>query len=100
MIGISAGSLLADLCERIEGRSTATPIIRTRETLDARDLVATARVRAAMAPELAGSVVPILADQPPEVLGALFMVALAGGVPLVMNGPKPYESAASVQNRP
>ena len=99
MIGISAGSLLADLCERIEGRSTATPIIRTRETLDARDLVATARVRAAMAPELAGSVVPILADQPPEVLGALFMVALAGGVPLVMNGPKPYESAASVQNR-
>ncbi|OBJ58537.1 hypothetical protein A9W95_11625 [Mycobacterium sp. 1423905.2] len=32
-------------------------------------------------------------------LSALFAVALAGGVPLVLSGARPYESAASVQTR-
>jgi acyl-CoA synthetase (AMP-forming)/AMP-acid ligase II len=95
----AAGWSFVDLCERIEGRSTALPIIRPGETLDARDLVATARATAALAPDLAGSVVPILFDQPQDVLSGLFAVALAGGVPLVLAGPRPYESAASVQNR-
>lgn len=96
---IATGSIFSNLCERIEGRSAPTPIIRAHETLDARELVAAARARAAIAPELAGTVVPILVDQPQEVLVALFTVGLAGGVPLVLNGPRPYESAASVQSR-
>jgi fatty-acyl-CoA synthase len=96
---VRVGSVFLDLCERIEGGSTAIPIIRAGETLDARELVAAARAKAALAPDLAGSVVPILADQPQDVLSGLFAVALAGGAPLVLNGPRPYESAASVQNR-
>ncbi|MGZ4511474.1 MAG: AMP-binding protein [Mycobacterium sp.] len=95
----SGGSIFSDLCDRIEGRRTPTPIIRFSEQLDARVLVAAARDRAAAAPELAGTVVPILVSQPQEVLSALFTVGLAGGVPLVLNGPRPYESAASVQSR-
>ncbi len=97
--GTFTGPIFSNLCERIEGRSTATPIIRTRETLDARELAAAARAQAAIAPELAGTVVPILVDQPQDVLGALFTVGLAGGVPLVLNGPRAFESAASVQSR-
>lgn len=96
---IPVGSVFADLCERIEGRSTASPIIRAGETLDARDLVAAARAKAAVAPELAGSVVPILVDQPQDVLSGMLAVALAGGVPLVIIGPRPFESADSVQSR-
>jgi acyl-CoA synthetase (AMP-forming)/AMP-acid ligase II len=95
----SSGSVISDLCDRIESGPTAIPIIRARETLDARALVAAARARAAIAPELAGTVVPILADQPQDMLGALFTVGLAGGVPLLLNGARPYESAASVQSR-
>src|SRR3979411_1637379 len=91
---VRVGSVFLDLCERIEGGSTAIPIIRAGETLDARELVAAARAKAALAPDLAGSVVPILADQPQDVLSGLFAVALAGGAPLVLNGPRPYESAA------
>jgi fatty-acyl-CoA synthase len=96
---IPVGSVFQDLCERIEGRSTATPIFRAGETLDARELVAAARANARLAPDLRGSVVPIVVDQPQDVLSGLFAVALAGGVPLILNGSRPYESAASVQNR-
>src|ERR1700744_2698868 len=98
-IDVCNGSIFSNLCERIEGRSPATPIIRARETLDARQLVAAARTDAAMAPDLAGTVVPILVDQPHDVLSALFTVALAGGVPLVLGAPRPYESMTSVQCR-
>ncbi|OBG29373.1 AMP-binding protein [Mycobacterium sp. 852002-51057_SCH5723018] len=96
---IAVGSVFVDLCERIEGRSTALPVFRAGETLDARDLVAAARRKAAVAPDLTGTVVPILVDQPHDVLTAVLAVALAGGVPLVLNGPRPYESADSVRNR-
>lgn len=93
------GSIFSDLCDLIEGRRTPTPIIRFSEKLDARALVAGARDRAAAAPELAGTVVPILVSRPQDVLGALFTVGHSGGVPLVLNGPRPYESAASMQSR-
>jgi fatty-acyl-CoA synthase len=96
---ISVGSVFLDLCERIEGRSTAIPIIRARSTLDAREIVAAGRAKAAMAPDLAGTVVPILVEQPEEVLCGLFAVALAGGVPLVLPGSRSYESATSVRRR-
>lgn len=96
---IFSGSIFLDLCERIEGRSTATPIIRACETLDAREIVAAGRAKAAMAPDLAGTVVPILVEQPQDALGGLFAVALAGGVPLVLPGSRPYESATSIQQR-
>jgi fatty-acyl-CoA synthase len=95
----SVGSVFLDLCERIEGRSTATPIIRTRSILDAREIVAAGRAKATMAPDLAGTVVPILVEQPQDVLCGLFAVALAGGVPLVLPGSRTYKSAKSAQRR-
>lgn len=96
---ISPRSVFLDLVERIEGRSTVIPIIGARSTFDAREIVAAGRARAAKAPELAGTVVPILVEQPQDVLSGLFAVAFAGGVPLVLNGSRPQESGASVQRR-
>jgi fatty-acyl-CoA synthase len=96
---VSVGSVFLDLCERIEGRSTATPIIRASSTLDAREIVAAGRAKAATAPDLAESVVPILVEQPQDVLCGLFAVALAGGVPLVLPGSRSYESATSARSR-
>lgn len=96
---ISVGSVLADLCERIEGRTTATPIIRATSTLDAREIVAAGRAKAATAPDLAGTVVPILVEEPQDVLCGLFAVALAGGVPLVLPGSRTYKSATALQRR-
>jgi fatty-acyl-CoA synthase len=93
------GSVFLDLCERIEGRSTATPIIRAREVIDAREIVAASRAKALTAPDVEGTVVPILVDQPQDVLCGLFAVALAGGVPLVLAATKPYESAESARSR-
>lgn len=104
-LGLSASTeaptrpIFSELCDRIEGRSTATPIIRSHGALDARSLVAAARAEAATVHEVTGTVVPIVVYQPQEVLRALLAVALAGGVPLVLNGPRPYESKASVQRR-
>lgn len=95
----AAGSVLVELCDRIEGRTTALPLFRADATLDTREVVATARAKAALAPDLTGSVVTILVDQPQDVLCGVFAVALAGGVPLVLNGPRPYESTDSVQTR-
>jgi fatty-acyl-CoA synthase len=95
----SVGSVWLDLCERIEGRSTATPIIRASSTLDARVIVAAGRAKSAMAPDLTGTVVPILVEQSQDVLTGLFAVALAGGVPLVLPGPRPAESPTSVRRR-
>src|SRR5690349_13761697 len=95
----SQGSILVDLCERIEGRSTAMPIIRPRSTLDAREIVAAGRAESAMAPDLAGTVAPIVVQEPQDALAGLFAVALAGGVPLVLSGSRTYESATSVQRR-
>lgn len=95
----SVGSVFVDLCERIEGRSVATPIIRTRSTLDAREIVAAGRASAAMAPDLSGTVVPIVVEQPQDALSGLFAVALAGGVPLLLHGSRIFESATSVQKR-
>ncbi len=96
---ISQGSVLLDLCERIEGRSTATPIIRAGCAVDAREIVAAGRAASALAPDLAGSAVPIVAHEPQDALAGLFAVALAGGVPLVLSGSKTYESASSAQRR-
>jgi hypothetical protein len=96
---VSHGSVLLDLCERIEGRSTAIPIIRARCTLDAREIVAAGRAESAMAPDLAGTVVPIVVQEPQDALAGLFAVALAGGVPLVLSGSRTYESATRVQRR-
>ncbi|WP_175611183.1 AMP-binding protein [Mycobacterium sp. SP-6446] len=96
---VSQGSVLVDLCESIEGRSTAIPIIRARATLDAREIVAAGRAESAMAPDLAGTVVPIVVQEPQDALAGLFAVALAGGVPLVLSGSRTYESATSVQRR-
>jgi fatty-acyl-CoA synthase len=96
---ISSRSVFLDLCARIEGRSTASPIIRACSTLDAREIVAAGRAKAATAPDLAGTVVPILVEQPQDVLCGLFAVALAGGVPLVLPGSRPRESAPSARRR-
>ena len=96
---ISVGSVFADLCERIDGRTTATPIIRATSTLDAREIVAAGRAKAATAPDLAGTVVPILVEEPQDVLCGLFAVALAGGVPLVLPGSRTYKSATALQRR-
>src|ERR1700733_3623056 len=95
----SVGSVFLDLCERIEGRSTATPVIRAREVLDAREIVAAGRAKALTAPNLEGTVVPILVEQPEDTLRGLFAVALAGGIPLVLAATKPYESPESARSR-
>jgi acyl-CoA synthetase (AMP-forming)/AMP-acid ligase II len=94
---ISMGSVFVDLCKRVEGRSTALPIIRATSTLDAREIVAAGRAKAATAPDLADTVVPILVEEPQDLLCGLFAVALAGGVPLVLPGSRTYKSATSAR---
>ncbi|OBK43269.1 AMP-binding protein [Mycobacterium sp. 1081908.1] len=95
----SVGSVWLDLCHRIEGRSTAAPIIRAGSRLDPREIVGAGRAASATAPDLTGTVVPILAEQPQDVLSGLFAVALAGGVPLVLPGSRSYGSPTSLRER-